>query len=36
MKFNEDKCHLLIAGHKYENVWVKVGKEKFEKFSVKN
>ena len=22
---NKDKCHLLIAGHKYENLWVDVG-----------
>ena len=25
MKLNKDKCHLLIAGHKYENLWVAVG-----------
>ena len=25
MKLNKDKCHLLIAGHKYENLWVDVG-----------
>ena len=25
MKLNKDKCHLLIAGHKYENIWVDVG-----------
>ena len=28
MKLNKDKCHLLISGHKYENVWVKIGDEK--------
>ena len=25
MKLNNDKCHLLIAGHKYENLWIDVG-----------
>ena len=25
MKLNKDICHLLIAGHKYENLWVDVG-----------
>ena len=25
MKLNEEKCHLLIAGHKYENIWAMVG-----------
>ena len=24
MKLNEDKCHLIVSGHKFENVWVKV------------
>ena len=28
MKLNKDKCHLLVLGHKYENVWVKMGYEK--------
>ena len=28
MKLNNDKCHLLVLGHKYENVWVKIGNEK--------
>ena len=28
MKFNKNKCHLLVSGHKYENVWVKMGDEK--------
>ena len=28
MKLNKDKCHLLVSGHKYENVWVKIGDEK--------
>ena len=27
MKLNKDKCHLLVSGHKYENVWVKMGDE---------
>ena len=25
MKLNEDKCHLLVSGQKFESVWVKVG-----------
>ena len=25
MKLNEDKCHLLISGHKYEHVSAKIG-----------
>ena len=24
-KMNEDKCHFLIAGNKYENLWARVG-----------
>ena len=28
MKLNKDQCHLLVPGHKYENVWVKMGNEK--------
>ena len=26
MKLNQDKCHLLVQGFKYENVWAKIGK----------
>ena len=25
MKLNEDKCHLLLAGHKYEHIWAIIG-----------
>ena len=25
MKFNEDKCHLLVAGHRYETLWANIG-----------
>ena len=25
MKLNDDKCHLLISIHKYENVWAQIG-----------
>ena len=25
MKLNEDKCHLLISGHKFEHVWAMIG-----------
>ena len=28
MKLNKDKCHLLFSGHKYENIWVKMGDER--------
>ena len=28
MKLNKDKCHLLVSGHKYENVCVKMRDEK--------
>ena len=27
MKMNQDKSHLIISGHKYESVWIKMGKE---------
>ena len=27
MKLNKDKCHFLVSGHKYENVWVKMEDE---------
>ena len=22
---NPDKCHLILAGHKHENIWAKIG-----------
>ena len=25
MKLNQDKCHLIVSGHKYENVFASVG-----------
>ena len=25
MKLNQDKCHLLVSGHKHETVWAKIG-----------
>ena len=25
MKLNEDKCHLLAAGHKYATLWANIG-----------
>ena len=28
MKLNDDKCHLLTSGHKYENVWAQNGNAK--------
>ena len=28
MKLNQDKCHLLVSGHKHETVWAKIGETK--------
>ena len=28
MKLNQEKCHLLISGFKYENIWAYIGKTK--------
>ena len=28
MKLNQDKCHLLVSGFKYENIWANIGKTK--------
>ena len=28
MKLNTDKCHLLVAGHKFDHTWVRVGPDK--------
>ena len=25
MKMNSDKCHLLVAGHKFKQIWAKIG-----------
>ena len=27
MKLNNDKCHLIVAGHKYEHIWAKIGND---------
>ena len=27
MKLNTDKCHLIVSGYKYEQVWAKIGKD---------
>ena len=36
MKLNTDKCHLLVAGHKFEHTWARVGpNEIWEDHSVK-
>ena len=29
MKLKQDKCHLLISGHKYKSVWANIGSCKF-------
>ena len=26
MKLNEEKCHRLVAGHRYETLWANIGK----------
>ena len=28
MKLNQDKCHLLVSGHKHETAWAKIGETK--------
>ena len=28
MKLNSDKCHLFVAGDKFEHTWVSVGPDK--------
>ena len=28
MKLNDDKCHLLVSGHIYENMLVQIGNAK--------
>ena len=30
MKLNTDKCHLLLAGHKHEHIWAKIGNDNIE------
>ena len=25
MKQNEDKCHFLVSGHRYETIWAQIG-----------
>ena len=27
MKLNKEKCHLLVSGHKYEHIWIKINKK---------
>ena len=28
MKLNQEKRHLLVSGHKHENIWAKMGQTK--------
>ena len=28
MKLNQEKCHLVISGHKHESIWAKIGQTK--------
>ena len=28
MKLNTDKCNLLVSGHRYEEMWIKVGNDR--------
>ena len=25
MKLNQEKCRLLVSGHKYKNIWARMG-----------
>ena len=31
MKLNQDKCHLLVPGHKQETFWANIGETKLNK-----
>ena len=28
MKLNQDKCHFLVSGYMWENIWARIGKVK--------
>ena len=28
MKLNLEKCHLLVCGHKHQNIWARIGEMK--------
>ena len=28
MKLNQEKCHLLVSGHRQENIWARIGQTK--------
>ena len=28
MKINQENCHLLVSGHKHENIWTRIGQTK--------
>ena len=28
MKLNQEKCHLLVSGHRHENIWERIGQTK--------
>ena len=28
MKLNQEKCHLLVCGHKHQNFWARIGEMK--------
>ena len=36
MKLNEDKCHLLVAGHRYEILWADIGETRIWKTKNEN
>ena len=36
MKLNKDKCHLLVAGHRYETLWAKIGVTRIWKVRAQN
>lgn len=27
MQSNQDKCHLIVCGNKYEQIWAKIGNQ---------
>ena len=36
IKLNQDKCHLLVSGHKHETVWAKIVEQRSGKAINKN
>ena len=36
MKLNKKKCHLLVAGHRYETLWANIGVNRIWKVKTQN